>query len=281
MQKILKENGMILIILFFITSAAAYAIAKYILPQEYRSVAVIFPPNTHANIHLVSAGMRFGYDKEIGEHVEILNSNPVRESIIDTFDLIAHYSIDTTDPFFREELGRRYDRNIDISRTVNKSIHISVFDRDPQIAASMANALIREADRHKTDMIRGNIALAMHAARNSLEEKETTVEEMTDSLEALRQAGESVWTFGEERKSGRYMNYELQYRRELERFHNLKARYEELEDLYNEAIPRSYVVSPAVASVKPDRPKKLIIALASGFLAILIFIGYKSLKEDE
>ena len=95
---------------------------------------------------------------------------------------------------------------------------------------------------------------------------------MTDSLEHLRQAGESVWTYGEERKSGRYINYELQYRKELELYHKLKVRWEELDQLMAEEIPRSYVVSEAQISAKPSYPKKALTSLLVGFVAVGLYI---------
>ena len=267
------------VLLFVGCAMATYLFTRFFITPKYESTAVIFPANTHANIHLVSAGIRFGYDKEIGEQLEILNSTAVREAMIREFGLIDSYEIDTTSTFWREELQREYNQNIALNRTINKSIEIVVRDADPLRAAQMANRLVILADAHKSEVVQRNVKLAADAAYETYQEKTATVAEMTDSLEALRQAGESVWTFGEERKSGRYQNYELQYRKELERYMELKMRWEELDDLLKAEVPESYVVSTAIAASKPVYPKKALLSLLAGAIAALLYIAFRNLKN--
>ena len=279
MIKFLLQQKRTVLALFLISFTLAYAVCYFIIVPKYQSTAVIFPPNTHANIHLVSAGMRFGYDKEIGEHIEIINSIKVRKSIIDSFDLMQHYSIDSTAVFAWEELQEKYDQNISISRTVNKSIHIQVKDSDPAIAAKIANAIVIESDNHKSNLVKENVALAMLSAKNAYQSKTATVQLMTDSLEQLRQAGESVWNYGEERKSSRFLTYELQYRKELDRYLYLKNNYEELKTIYNDAIPRSYKVSEAILRSKPVYPKKLWTAIISAMLTVFLYVGFLKFKS--
>jgi uncharacterized protein involved in exopolysaccharide biosynthesis len=267
------------ILLFVGCAMATYLFTRFFITPKYESTAVIFPANTHANIHLVSAGIRFGYDKEIGEQLEILNSTAVREAMIREFDLIKSYEIDTTGTFWREELQREYDHNISLDRTINKSIEIVVKDADPLRAAEMANRLVVLADAHKSEVVQRNVRLAADAAYESYQQKVATVAEMTDSLEAMRQAGESVWTFGEERKSGRYQNYELQYRKELDRYLELKMRWEELDDLLKAEVPKSYVVSTAIPASKPVYPKKALLSFLAGAIAALLYIAFRNLKN--
>ena len=266
------------LLLFVLAFALTYIITRFFVTPKYESTAVIFPPNTHANIHLISAGIRFGYDKEIGEQLEMLGSSSVRDALVDEFDLIDAYDIDTSDVYWREKLQKEYDRNISMDRTINKSIEITVRDADPHQAAAMANRLVVLADEHKSEVVQRNVKLAAEAAWESYQEKAAVVAQMTDSLEALRQAGESVWTFGEERKSGRYQNYELQYRRELNRYMDLKQQWEELDDLLQAEIPRSYVVSTAIASSKPVYPKKGLLSLIAGLVAALGYIVIRNFR---
>lgn len=268
----------IALLLFVLAFSSAYMLTRFGVTEKYESTTVIFTPNTHANIHLVSAGMRFGYDKEIGEQLEMLGSNAVRDALVKEFDLINVYDLDTTEVYWLEKLQKKYSRNVRFNRTVNKSIEISVRDAYAQRAAAMANRLVELADLHKNAVVQRNVALAADAAYASYQEKAALITEMTDSLEALRQAGESVWTFGEERKSGRYQNYELQYRKELERFLELKMRWEELHDLKQTTVPKSYVVSAAFPASKPIYPKKGLLSLLAGLVAALGYIFLRNTK---
>ncbi len=281
MQPFFTAQIRVPVLVFLICGILTYGFTYFFITPKYESTAVIFPPNTHANIHLVSAGIRFGYDKEIGEQIEILNSTAVRQALIREFDLIHEYNIDTTDAYFIEQLNKEYDRNISLDRTINKSININVRDKSPSRAAAMANRLVVLADDHKSEIVHKNIALAANAALASYKEKEAIITEMTDSLETMRQAGESVWTYGEERKSGRYQNYELQYRKELDRYLDLKIRWEELDDLLRESTPKSYVVSTAVPSSKPVYPKKGLLSLLAASLAVLVYVGSLQIKKTQ
>jgi hypothetical protein len=119
----------------------------------------------------------------------------------------------------------------------------------------------------------------MLSAKNAYQSKTATVQLMTDSLEQLRQAGESVWNYGEERKSSRFSTYELQYRKELDRYLFLKNKYEELQTIYDEAIPRSYKVSEAILSSKPVYPKKLWTSIISAVLTVFLYLGFLKFKS--
>lgn len=275
---VIKPHLKTAVLLVFAVGIATYLFTRFFITPKYESTAVIFTPNTHANIHLVGAGMRFGYDKEIGEQIEILGSNAVRKALVEEFNLIEAYEIDTTNAFWPEQLTDAYNENISLNRTINKSIEIMVRDADPRRAAAMANRLVVLADAHKTEVVQRNIRLAAQAAQKSYDEKADLITQMTDSLEAMRQAGESVWTFGEERKSGRYQNYELQYRKELDRYMDLKRQWEELDDLLKTEIPKSYVVSAAIPAGKPVYPKKGLLSLLAGLVAASGFIALKNIK---
>ncbi len=266
-----------LLLVGLMAGALAWAICNWFIAPSYQSKAVIFPPNTHANIHLVAAGIRFGNDKEVGEHLEIMSSVEVQNEMIMRFDLAQRYQLDTSAIYFASNLVTAYTKNVHINRTLNKSLEIIVQDKSPEKAAEMANALVAVSDEFKSRLIKKNIQVAFDAAKQPFIKKQKLVAIMSDSLEVLRQAGEVVWAFGEERKSGRYKNYELQYLKELDRLGYLQEKFEELETLLFNPIPKSYVVSPAVAQPKPVAPKKLLISILASILAMGLLLGFKNI----
>lgn len=276
MIDIILKNVKTLTAIFLVSAAATYLLAWVLITPQYESMAVIFPPNTHANMHLIGAGIRFGHDKEVGEHMEILKSNEVRNAMVERFNLVEEFKIDLNNKYFEEELRKTYDKHISFNRTVNKSIEITVRASNPALAAEMANQLVVIADKHKSQMVKENVRLAAKSAEKNYRQKETLIQEMTDSLEALRKAGESVWTYGEERKSSRYQNYELQYRKHLDRYLDLKLRWEELQNLLDENVPTSYLVSTAIPSSKPAYPNKSMLALLAGIACVLMFLSLKT-----
>ncbi len=224
--------------------------------------------------------MRFGYDKEIGEHVEILSSNPVQQSLIIKFNLGEHYDIKKDSPYFNHLLLERYKQSISISRSINKSIQITVLDEDPIIASSIANELIIIADKHKSEIIHSNLRQAANSAKKSYLNKQNFVNQMSDSLKTLRDEGEVVWNLGEERKSGTYINYEIQYLKELDQLYAFKGRFEEMESLLNQEVPKSYIISNAIPSSKAVFPRKGLSALLMGVFASLIALIGIQMKQE-
>lgn len=273
------RNYKLLIAIFLISGLVAYFLTHFLITPLYRAETVIYVPNTHANIHLVQAGMRFGYDKEVGEHIEVLNSNAVRDAMIREFDLAAHYDIDAQHAKELEKLYELYHSHVSIDRSINKSIHINVLNRDTEMAANMANALVKLADDHKSTVVKSNIEVAAVAAKADYEKWENLIALMRDSLETLRQEGESVWNLGEERKSSKFENYEIQYRKEIDEYYALRKRYNEFATLLNQEIPKSYVVSTAQASGKAAYPKKGLISILAAVSSVVITLSILSLKK--
>jgi uncharacterized protein involved in exopolysaccharide biosynthesis len=77
----------------------------------------------------------------------VQQSKCIRNRIIKTFNLFNHYDIDTTaNKFFRSEVYKKYDENIQIRKTEYESMEITVFDTDPIIASAIADSIIHYFD---------------------------------------------------------------------------------------------------------------------------------------
>lgn len=279
MIQLLFRHLKMLISVFLGVGILTYLFCLFVLTPQYRSTAIMYPPNTHAFPHLVAGGMRFGYDKEIGEHVEILQSIPVKTKVIERFNLGEHYEIEKDNPYYQDLLFEEYDENIGVSRSLNKSIVITVLDKDPKISAQIANSLIELSDLHKSEIIKSNLRFAAEAAEKNYLTKNVIVNTMADSLNRMRENGEVVWNLGEERKSGKYIHYEIQYFKELDALYGFKNRYEELVSLLSQEVPKSYIVSEAYPTSKSVFPKKGLTAILMGGICSLSVLLYLKLKE--
>ncbi|MCI5055545.1 MAG: hypothetical protein MRY83_05510 [Flavobacteriales bacterium] len=268
-----------LAITFVISGVLTYLFCKFVLTPQYQAETEVYPSNVQSYRDLLGAGLRFGGDKETGELMSILGSNDVRDSIIERFDLIEHYEIDTTETFWKHNLNQEYQDNISVSRTINKSISISVWDKSPTYASEIANAIVAIADAHKSFIIKENIRSARSAVEKNYSEKAVEVDMMKDSLDRMREAGEAVWAFAEERKSSKFINYEIQHRAEMEQLRSLKQAYDDLDRVYLQEVPKSYIVSRATPPSKPTFPKKGTTALAAAILSTLLMLSFERLKN--
>lgn len=238
----------------------AFIYTSFFVTPQYNSFVVIYPSNTHINEHLVSAGLRFGNDKEIGEQVEILNSYDVKDSIIKMFDLAAHYAIDSKGKNSKYDLYQAYDKRISVSRNINRSIHISVLDEDPKWAAKIANAIVEVADKHKSNLIKSNIKTATATAYKNYQYQKNEVlqMELADMADSLSPS--------------------VNLANEREKLAGLKTQYDGLYYVLNLDVPKSYIVSHAIEMDKPVYPKKGLTSLlagAIGFALVLLLFNIK------
>ena len=99
-----QENSIPFILLYtwrkviLMTSSIAVIIAIIVtmpalMPPVFKAEAIIYPPATYSAKVIAEYDLRFGADKEIDEHIQILKSSLLRDSIIKRFDLLKHYEI--------------------------------------------------------------------------------------------------------------------------------------------------------------------------------------------
>lgn len=179
------KNRKILLPIVLAAGLFGFVIAS-IMPVYYKAETVIFPPNTHVSDHLISAGLRFGGDKEIDEHIQLLTSVIVRDSMIRKFDLKTHYELDSNSPTFLDDLFEKYDENVSVNRTAYNSIAISIWDQSPELAANMANQLVDMTDRIKSRMFDENIKAAFQKNEKAYLEKKKEVDLLLRRIEEIK-----------------------------------------------------------------------------------------------
>ena len=60
-----------------------------------------------------------------------------------TFNLAAHYEIDTAEKYWFTTLNKEFESNVSVSKTQFDAVQIEVFDKDPQIASNMIDSIIQ------------------------------------------------------------------------------------------------------------------------------------------
>jgi len=129
---------------------------------KYKSIVILFPASSNSvskSLLTEQSGkgqdiMSFGEDEQAEQLLQILNSNKLRERVIKKFNLMQHYDIDTASPYKNSILFKEYERNVSFRRTEYMAVQITVYDKDPQIAADMANRIAELLDSTKNDMQR-------------------------------------------------------------------------------------------------------------------------------
>jgi len=236
------------------------------VPRLYEATTVFFPSSTHYAEHLLETGLRFGDEKELGEYMELMESNDVLGALANHAGLS-----DSASPSGAGLIPMLRGR-IEVSRSPNRSLHLSVKDPDPVQAARLANLLVEEADRHLSELIKSSVERDQKAAYQIFESKQREVNLLRDSLSVLERLGEGKLGV-EEPKTPRFTAFERIYEEEIGNMVNLKRQVERLSNTLRKQVPKAYKVSMALPPTAGIDWKRFAIAFLLGGLAILaVFI---------
>lgn len=170
----------------------AAIIAFFVLENEYKSTVNVVPPQTQdalqSTIGMISSPLKdIGLSKLAGKALSdnynfmvILTSRSVYDSIINEFDLINVYEIKDKS---LEDTRKKLEENIELNYEKDGNYFISVWDKDPQRAAKMANRLIEIANNVAIRVFREEIRLNKENMDARLRQTDSTIKSISDTLE--------------------------------------------------------------------------------------------------
>jgi hypothetical protein len=163
-----------LIALFIITLITGYG-ATWLITPMFKSTTVVYPYNLG------------GYSKESSteQMVQLFKSEDVKLDLIKAFDLFVHYDIDTTGSAPRHEIMIQLDENISVAKTEYESVEITIFDRDPKVAAAMCDSILVFMDKKALSLVRQKAVENMATVQRRLDDKKAEMDSMLIVLTEL------------------------------------------------------------------------------------------------
>lgn len=287
-------------IVFFIS-----LIVSLLITPLFLSTAIVFPAAS-SNVsfsdqrNVKAAAMDFGEEEQAEQLVQILQSSRIRDKIVAKFNLLAHYEIDPNDVNKYYKLNNEFTSHFDFTRTRYGSIQIDVLDRDPELAAKMANSIVDLIDTVKNEMIRERTKPAFEINKRKMGQMlhdRDSVLNLLDSLSAIgvvsmdirsnlfqalvdsKNAAEksdikaklAVNTlYGAQYDALEHMRNEM-----IIKIEEFRVSYEQAESDANANFNHKFVVEKAVKSDKKEKPKRMIIVLVAsigGFIFGVLFL---------
>ena len=298
--------------------AIASLIISFFITPLYLSTAVVFPAATSTvsfseQRNAKASSMDFGEEEQAEQLVQILQSSKIRDKIVHQFDLMNHYEIKPTDPNKNYRLGIAYSDHISFTRTRYGSIQIDVLDKDPKLAASIANKIVDLIDTVKNEMVKERTLPAYEINKRK---KDLIMEDLhiimgkLDSLSSLGvvtsegranlfQAYNEAKGKEDKKFFKKQIEVNLKHGAEFDGLSMLRdekmvkiaefeAAYEQAESDANTNFNHKFVVEKAVVADKKEKPKKSIIIIVStlatlmfSILALLIQQKVKELRREE
>jgi uncharacterized protein involved in exopolysaccharide biosynthesis len=189
------------IIISVILAVFVSAGASFLITPKYKSTVTMFPARDNSlGEQLLESSNRmiiqYG-EEEDGEYLmQLLQSSDVRNKVADKFDLWKVYSIEKGAPQSKGYLQLAYSEHVNVEATKYGSIEVTVLDKDPQLAADLANTIASLADSLHLRMRKERALVIIEAAEKSLADVKEEITLIKDSIKTLSENG--VFSFREQ-----------------------------------------------------------------------------------
>lgn len=294
--------------LLLITSAAAIIsiVVALVIDEKFKSEVIMFPAKSSSVSHdLLSSNisekniLKLGEDEEVEQLLQVLNSDQIRDRIIEKYDLMAHYEIEPDDAYPITSLHEEFNDNISFTPTKFMSVKVSVLDKDPKTAANIANDITALVDTIMNQMQKERAREALALVQKEYFSLKHQIDELEDSLTTLRKFGvvdyesqAEVLTdaYGQAlikgndaaikkidkrlnilaKYGGAYVSIRDYLEYEKKQLSNLKAKYAEAQVDATQDLPNKFVVNRAVEAEKKSYPIRWLIVVVSTFSAFIL-----------
>ena len=280
------KRRFILIGVGIIAGLASILISLMITPM-FQSSVIMFPAsNASVSKDLLSQNYSgrqnvhgFGEEQQAEQLLQILNSEPIRSRIIEKYDLMEHYEIDSDEKYPLTRLYETYNSNINFRLTEFMSVEISVMDMDPEYAANIANDISGLVDTVFNNMTKERAREAFHLVEREYLEAEQKLAVLRDSLDLVSaQVSAKLKTSGDPsanlikaitENGALYIAMLNMVRYETALVTDLSLKYKEARLEAEQNLSHKFVVERAYPSEKKAYPKKSLIVIVSTFASLL------------
>ena len=296
-------------LLFIGLSAAvisAIVSSPLIITPLYKSTLIMYPATGNSVSKSLIAEtdnqredlLEYGSDEQTEQLMQILNSNRIRDKVINKFNLSEHYGISPGSRYYHSTLYYRYNCNISFRRTDFMAVKVTVLDRDPQMAADIANQIAEYVDSVKFDMQKERAMQGFKIVEAEYMAKQKELDTMEDSLTRIRNLGVqdyesqaqmlnrqlakeiavgntlAIQNLEDRLKvlamyGGAYVSLSEKLLNEIKQLSFIKARYNEAKMDATSIIPQKFVVEKAIKAERKSYPIIWIIVLLSTIGSLL------------
>lgn len=295
-----------LLVIIGLIAAVASAIVSLTMEEKFKSTVILFPTTSGSiSKSLISNNiaaediLQFGEDEEVEQMLQVLQSDEIRNRIIDKYNLLQHYEIDSTSELKMTSLAKKYNSNVKIKRTEYMSVRVDVLDKNPQMAADIANDISNLLDTVMNRMQKERARKALKIVEDQYMYLQQQIRELEDSLTQIRRKGindyesqaevfnaayaEALAKGGggkniqklEEKLDvlseygGAYVSLSefLEYQKEA--LSDLKARYAEAKVDAEQILPHKFIVNSAFPAERKSYPIRWLIVVVSTALSVI------------
>jgi len=308
------------LIIITIVSGILGTVVSFIFPPKYKAEVEFYPTtiNSIGNAFFTDLNKReadvlaFGEEEEAENALQLLQSSKLIGRVVKNFKLFDHYGIDMAGNKPKYKLGNKIKKNIKFKRTRGLSVKIEVYDKDPMMAAKIANGIASIYDTVKSEIQHEVAMQALEVIQSEYESKEKEVLELRKNLKTLADKGvtnfeeqaraisEEIYKARSQGKNARAEELEKEQKQlakfageftyfnetlilESEVLVQLRKRLKKALVDVNKTITHKFILTEAdVPEVKSTPQRKLIVLLScisSLFLASILVLIFENFKK--
>src|SRR6185312_13981927 len=181
-------------LIFIISFLAAVAAAIFYLagPRRYeaRTEFLIRNPLYGDRSNLYNSDTKifdyFADEDDVNRILLLAESDIVRSQVIRNMRLDYIYKCDGSTRKGQLTCERRYNKNLNVTRTEYKDVILTYTDEDPDLAAGVANEIVRVVEEVYGGYYKDTKRFMYQSIADKCREEDSTIASLTDSLSALR-----------------------------------------------------------------------------------------------
>lgn len=292
------------------------------MKERFRSTVVLYAEQQHSfGAQLLEDVQKedllaFGEEEDAERLLQIINSDQVRNRIIEKYQLWDVYDIRRDQRGANTLIAREYRDNVSAELTKFGSVEVSVLDEKPERARDMANDIALFSDTVANRMRSDRAMTAFKYAESSLQSALKEVQIMEDSMKVLQEMGvysyldqiaaltEMYGTAIAEGHPDRalqlknqmdflskygttYVNLETNLKEAYEKLNVLRKRYDLMKIDVDSNIPVMRIVDYASVADKKSFPIRWLIVVMSTisafvftFILLLIIDNFNRLRKE-
>ena len=289
-----------------VTAIVVSVIVSLLITDRYSSSVILYPTESTSLSRSImgpadSRGdmMGFGQEADAERLLQVLNSDAIRDRIVEKYSLMDHYEIDKEGRYPYTELNRKFDENVRFSKTEFMAVEIEVLDTDATIAAGMANDIAGLIDTVMNNMHKERVLKSLSIVQQEYERLKTETGNLEDSLKIIRGKGvldyetqaevlnnayatavlnkdtTGIYFFRERINNlmewgGIYVNLRGNLELQYEKLSDLKSVYDETRLNAENLMSYRFIVTPAKVSEKSSYPVRSLIVVVSAVAAFIL-----------
>ncbi|MCO6459967.1 MAG: hypothetical protein J5I59_01070 [Saprospiraceae bacterium] len=205
-------------------------IAVLFLPNYYSSTTVFYPasPDVMKPEHIFGNATKemeyYGTGVDLDRMLTVAQSGELFDMMIDSFDLYKKYGIDPKGSKARYKAHNIFNDHYSIEKTKLDALELTIEDKDPKQAASMANACRYFINELVSKLLKSNLNELALTIKDNIVKKQKEVNILADSVQMLRNKYKIIDPESQGTEIMQKMvNVETKYKREKERLKILES----------------------------------------------------------